>query len=333
MPLLPTLLIGGWLGSGKTTLINHLLRHAEGRRVAVLVNDFGDVNIDADLILGASAGVLQLSGGCLCCSFGDDLLSTLRRVAQMRPPPQQVLIELSGVALPGAVQRTLLLSTVARCVGTLVLVDAPEVQRLASDRYVGDTVCQQLAAADWLLLNKTDVPGAPDVPVLSRWLQERAPQARCLPGPASDIPPELAFGWLEADLEPTSGGAQGQDNASSVAGSGVLAPTGWSPRPLSAGHAHFGSRSLRLEPGANLERLAQCLGNPAMGVLRAKALVGDSAGQGRLLQWAAGRAEVRALPVAQPGGWLVVLGLRQAMTTLPENALAEAAAPTQRLLP
>ena len=94
---LPTVVIGGYLGAGKTTLVNHLLRHADGRRVAVLVNDFGDVNIDADLIEGADAGVLSLSGGCLCCSFGDDLVGTLLALQRRQPPPDVVLIELSGV--------------------------------------------------------------------------------------------------------------------------------------------------------------------------------------------------------------------------------------------
>ena len=106
VPPLPTVLIGGYLGAGKTTLVNHLLRQADGRRVAVLVNDFGSINIDADLIEGSSAGVLALSGGCLCCSFGDDLVGTLQALTRREPAPDVCLIELSGVALPAAVLRT-----------------------------------------------------------------------------------------------------------------------------------------------------------------------------------------------------------------------------------
>ena len=93
---LPVVIIGGYLGAGKTTLINHVLRNAGGRRVAVLVNDFGEINIDADLIEGATAGVLSLSGGCLCCSFGDDLVGTLQALAQGDGRPDVVLIELSA---------------------------------------------------------------------------------------------------------------------------------------------------------------------------------------------------------------------------------------------
>ena len=146
---LPTVVIGGYLGAGKTTLVNHLLRHAGGRRIAVLVNDFGDIAIDAELIDAtsgdASAGVLSLSGGCLCCSFGDDLVGALNGLAQRQPAPDLCLIELSGVALPAAVVRTARLALAVDIVGTLVLADASAIRAQASDRYVGDTVRQQLA--------------------------------------------------------------------------------------------------------------------------------------------------------------------------------------------
>ena len=73
----PILLVTGFLGAGKTTVVNHLLAHAEGRRIAAVVNDFGAVNIDAELIAGASDGVISLSNGCICCSLEGDLLRTL----------------------------------------------------------------------------------------------------------------------------------------------------------------------------------------------------------------------------------------------------------------
>ena len=76
MPV-PILLVAGFLGAGKTTVVNHLLAHAEGRRIAAVVNDFGAINIDAELIAGASDGVVSLSNGCICCSLEGDLLRTL----------------------------------------------------------------------------------------------------------------------------------------------------------------------------------------------------------------------------------------------------------------
>ena len=75
----PVTLIGGYLGAGKTTLVNHLLRNADGRRLAVLVNEFGELPIDADLIEARDGNLISISGGCICCSFGSDLLARADR--------------------------------------------------------------------------------------------------------------------------------------------------------------------------------------------------------------------------------------------------------------
>jgi len=125
--VLPATVVGGWLGAGKTTLVNHLLRHAGGRRIAVLVNDFGEVSIDADLIEGADGGVLSLAGGCMCCSWGEDLFGTLARVRARDPAPDVLLVETSGVAQPGAVARLLRLAPGIQVEAVVVLVDAETV--------------------------------------------------------------------------------------------------------------------------------------------------------------------------------------------------------------
>ena len=132
--VLPATVVGGWLGAGKTTLVNHLLRHAGGRRIAVLVNDFGEVSIDADLIEGADGGVLSLAGGCMCCSWGEDLFGTLARVRARDPAPDVLLVETSGVAQPGAVARLLRLAPGIQVEAVVVLVDAETVHERAADR-------------------------------------------------------------------------------------------------------------------------------------------------------------------------------------------------------
>ena len=86
MPV-PILLVAGFLGAGKTTVVNHLLAHAEGRRIAAVVNDFGAINIDAELIAGASDGVVSLANGCICCSLEGDLLRTLAAHPAAQPAP------------------------------------------------------------------------------------------------------------------------------------------------------------------------------------------------------------------------------------------------------
>src|SRR5258708_32936633 len=99
MPV-PILLVTGFLGAGKTTIVNHILAHANGRRIAAVVNDFGAINIDAELIAGASDGVVSLTNGCICCSLEGDLLRTLAAILRRDPRPDHILIETSGLADP-----------------------------------------------------------------------------------------------------------------------------------------------------------------------------------------------------------------------------------------
>jgi G3E family GTPase len=101
--LVPVTVLGGYLGAGKTTLVNHVLRHSGGRRIAVLINDFGALPIDADLIEGSDGGVISIAGGCVCCSYGDDLVTALQAMTTRVPAPAHILIETSGVALPDAI--------------------------------------------------------------------------------------------------------------------------------------------------------------------------------------------------------------------------------------
>mgnify|MGYP001015843145 FL=1 len=158
--MLPAIVVGGWLGAGKTTLVNRLLRAADGRRIAVLVNDFGEVSIDADLIVSRDGPVMNLAGGCVCCAVGSDLLEALIALPSRLPALDLVIVETSGVALPAAVARSVRLAAGVTVDGTVVLVDAETVRARADDRYVGDTVLRQLAEADLLLLNKVDLVDA-----------------------------------------------------------------------------------------------------------------------------------------------------------------------------
>jgi G3E family GTPase len=107
MPV-PVLLVAGFLGAGKTTVVNHLLAHAEGKRIAAVINDFGAINIDAELITGAAEGVVSLSNGCICCSLEGDLLRTLATLLRRDPRPEFIVIETSGVADPADVVRNLM---------------------------------------------------------------------------------------------------------------------------------------------------------------------------------------------------------------------------------
>ena len=302
MTALPVVIIGGYLGAGKTTLINHVLRNAGGRRVAVLVNDFGEINIDADLIEGATAGVLSLSGGCLCCSFGDDLVGTLQALAQGDGRPDVVLIELSGVALPAPVARSIKLAPIVHLAGTLVLADASAIGRQASDRYVGETVRHQLRDADWILLNKSDLASPDAVLALPTWLAAMAPLARVMVCGACEVEPELVLGWRADVAEVWRAAAAMQDR-----------PLGWNRR---SAHSVFASRSFTLPTNADLSELGRALAAPGSCVLRAKGLAVDASGRGCSLQVCGGRWQIDFTPV-KGSPRLVVIGLKEAMSSDP----------------
>lgn len=162
-------IVGGYLGAGKTTLVNRRLGAAQGRRIAVLVNDFGEVNVDAELVEGRTDDVLRLTGGCICCSFGADLVGALRRVLAHEPPYDDVLVEASGVASPSAIARTIEVF-LGRQARRLTVVDATRIRALVDDRYVGDTVRRQLADADELVLSHGETLDDEELAALRAWL-------------------------------------------------------------------------------------------------------------------------------------------------------------------
>ena len=136
--LVPVTVVAGYLGAGKTTLINELLRHDHGRRLAVLVNDFGAVNIDAALIADHDGQTISLKNGCVCCSIADELGDALDRVLALEPAPDQIVIEASGVADPANVAAYGQGWPGCRLDAVVVLADAETVQAKSRDQFVGE---------------------------------------------------------------------------------------------------------------------------------------------------------------------------------------------------
>jgi G3E family GTPase len=158
MSFVPLTVIGGFLGAGKTTLVNHLLRTAT-RRYGVLVNDFGAIAVDAALIASRDGETVALTNGCVCCGMGDDLGAGLARLAARAPPVEHVIVEASGVSDPWRVAQLALVEPGFALEPIVVLADASALVGQLRDRWVADTVRGQLASAEVIVLNKTDAAG------------------------------------------------------------------------------------------------------------------------------------------------------------------------------
>ena len=154
--MIPFSVVGGFLGAVKTTLINRLIRQPRVPRLAILVNDFGDIAIDAALLEAHGGETIALNNGCVCCSIGNDLGRALGRVLDSGMPLQHIVVEASGVAIPGRVMDVARVSRELEAAGTIVVVDGGALPAQLEDRWIADTVAVQLACADLFFVNKLD---------------------------------------------------------------------------------------------------------------------------------------------------------------------------------
>lgn len=285
MPHLPVTVIGGYLGAGKTTLVNHLLRHAGGQRLAVLVNEFGELAIDADLIEAEEDGLIAIAGGCICCSFGNDLIGALRDLGAMTPPPDHIVVESSGVAIPGAIVSTMLLAEGFRSDGVVVVVDAETVQKNARDDYIGDTITRQLADAEIVVANKIDLVDPTEPDTLTDWLARAAPGATVIPATRGEVLPGALMGVVASP-----GTGHRSDHSDQLFDSMVAIPA----------------------PGSDIAALAEDLATGPYGVIRAKGYARDPGGNLRLLHTVGKRWEVTpATDDHEPG--IICLGFHGAL--------------------
>jgi G3E family GTPase len=153
--LIPLTVLGGYLGAGKTTILNAVLSAPDVPRIAVLVNDFGDVNIDAALIRNEGGPIVELANGCVCCSVQDDIGAALESLREHAL--EHVIIEASGVAMPARIAHYGDTWPGYRHAGTAVVVDASRFERQRRDKFVGRLVSDQLLQADLLLVTKLDL--------------------------------------------------------------------------------------------------------------------------------------------------------------------------------
>lgn len=204
-PPIPLVVLGGYLGAGKTTLLNHVLANAGQRRVAVLVNDFGDINIDAALIRERTDDVINLENGCVCCSIGGRLVDALVKISARPERPELLIIEASGVSDPVKIAQIGLLDRAFRLVGIIVAVDAERIGATLLDPYVGDIVRRQIAGATALVLNKTDLVSEQQKVVATEAVLTLATTSILLESANGSIPLALIFDASVVPRHRTSG--------------------------------------------------------------------------------------------------------------------------------
>ncbi|QKT08405.1 GTP-binding protein [Gordonia sp. X0973] len=248
----PVTVVGGFLGAGKTTLLNSLLTQANGRRLAVLVNDFGEINLDAEL-LGGVAGdeVVALANGCICCSTAAGFLAALRRVVLRDPAPEAIIVEASGVSDPGEILRLLADEEVARHAytdGVVTVVDAGA--GIDDDPAVAGLVARQLGVADLVVLNKADTVDEETLTVRADEVRRTAPRARTINAVEAQVPLDVVLG-----LERPDGDIADEGNGSGQAG------------------AVFESALVEIDEPLDLARLQAILSRVPEGVYRVKGVV------------------------------------------------------------
>ena len=190
-PRLPLTVIGGYLGAGKTTLINRLLTEDHGLRLLILVNDFGAINIDAELIAAEGGDTMQLTNGCICCTMGAELYVALGKALDMVPRPDHLLIEASGIADPASIANAAKAEPEMSYAGIVTLVDALNAPALLSDQMIAPQIEQQIRAGDLVLITKTDAPN-PALMTRLKQIGATAPTVMPADGPLA----ELVFGLM-----------------------------------------------------------------------------------------------------------------------------------------
>jgi G3E family GTPase len=278
MPV-PILLVTGFLGAGKTTVVNHLLAHAEGRRIAAVVNDFGAINIDAELIAGASDGVVSLANGCICCTLEGDLLRTLSTLLRRDPRPDYIVIETSGVADPSDIVRNLLDPVILReapLETVLCVMDAGTPLSALEDALVR----AQLRVADIVALSKLDLADEGAGARMREAIRALRVPAVVVDAKHGEIPSALLFP-AHVDRVPASR----------------------EPGPKRPAEERFETLSWTSERPISLQRLQQAIGRLAPKLARAKGLFETVEQPGRLtvFQFAAGRATLAPGDAPTPG--------------------------------
>ena len=251
----PVTIIGGFLGAGKTTLLNHILSENHGLRAAVLVNDFGAINIDAKLVVGVDNETINLANGCICCNIRDDLVGACLGILQRPDPPDYLIIETSGVSNPIQIANTFLMPELQQILALdsiLCVVDSEQFFDIPSES--ADLARLQVEASDIVILNKSDLVDGNRMELVKSQIREITPGSRMLEANHGKVPLSLIFG-MEGE------------------GAGKKSPSVFYKHPVHATHHEFETWHWTCERPLSLPKLRTVFELLPESVYRAKGLV------------------------------------------------------------
>ncbi len=202
MSKVPVTVLTGYLGAGKTTLLNRLLTTDHGKRYAVIVNEFGEIGIDNDLIVEADEEVFEMNNGCICCTVRGDLIRIIEGLMKRKGRFDAILIETTGLADPAPVAQTFFVDDEVRKRTSLdaivTVVDAKHILERLADSHEAE---EQIAFADVILLNKSDLVSAEELAALERRIRGINAYAKVHHTTRSEIDPALILGLGAFDLD------------------------------------------------------------------------------------------------------------------------------------
>ena len=274
----PVLIVSGFLGAGKTTLVRRLLAEAQrtGLRLAIVSNEFGELGIDKALLGGSSEVYVELGGGCVCCQLSNELVDTLQMLYE-RVQPDRIVIETSGVALPFDVHLHLGRDPVRHWIGDDLVVVVVNAEQVLQGRDLAGTFEDQATSADILILNKLDLLPPDQLGEVESRLREIEPEAPIVHAEHGDVDPIVLF-------PPDAAGAPRER------------PAAVEPRPHQHLHEVFAAEVLDWPAGGEPADIEQQLA--ALGALRVKGFVRTAEGL-RVVQGVGSRVELAA-PADQP---------------------------------
>ena len=255
-------ILGGYLGTGKTTLLNNILKNSE-KKIAVLVNDFGEVNIDESLIEWQEENILSIAGGCVCCSYGNELVETLEKMKDLDPLPNHILLESSGVAIPYKIAQTVSLMEFLSLHGNIILTDASRLLNQLKDKYISDTIQNQFEGNDLLVLNKIDLVDSEEITSCIKELKTINLKANILQTSNAEVSGQTIF--------------KNYKNRTSTSES------------INSDEFHkvdkFISTTIKCTFSVDIKKFTELLANPTNGVERAKGFLRDKNGTYFLIQF------------------------------------------------